>query len=147
MKKENIYLKVDKDSIKEAEKILRDNHEIIQDLRVHNDYIFLVWDGYGWFVGSCSYDRTEINIQQFKELFLKSKEQLIHEFEKDMKEIGFNVEVIVKEMFEADDVVMCWDDGSNYREFIKYKELTDDWENIVKVTDEHVIKFIKTWMI
>jgi hypothetical protein len=70
-------------------------------------------------------------------------EQAVAEFKQQMRDKGLEVSVVIeKEIIKPDDVVMYWYEECVDRVFVKYKNFCSAADNIVKVTDPHILKFL-----
>lgn len=143
MKKEEIYVEINNEAEqKRAIEILTKAGEGIGDVNLTYRYKYLKLDE-TWFVGCVNDNLTEITLDQLEQMLTHTIDNEIESFKERMKEKGFEVSVVIeKEIIQPDDVVMFYDNDSNVRSFAKYKSVAQCWDNIVKVTDKHVLKFL-----
>ena len=144
MKKEEIYVKISThDEQKRAIEILTKVGEKIKDVNTPLGYRFLMKKYNNWYFNINKDAKTQISFHELEQLLTLSIDKEIESFKERMKERGFEISVVIeKEIINPDDVVMYWDDTSGIRSFIRYVNLLGSHDNIVKVTDEHILKFL-----
>jgi hypothetical protein len=145
MKKEEIYVKISThDEQKRAIDILQKAGEKIGDMGLSGYYCILDFNNEDWdIIGSDNIKgKIKITLDQLEQLLTTSIDKEIESFKERMKERGFEISVVIeKEIIKPDDVVMCYD-LDDFKMFAKYKDIRQCWKNVVKVTDEHVLKFL-----
>ena len=147
MKKEEIYVEINNEEEKKlAIQILEKAGEKYCKFRITDDCRYLVYNQFieKWDIIDCEY-LDEISLFEL-DVFLnpiESTDTLIEDFKQQMRDKGLEVSVVIeREIFKPDDVVMYWYEGCIDRVFVRYKDFSSAADNIVKVTDPHILKFL-----
>jgi hypothetical protein len=145
MRKEEIYVEINNEAEQmRAIEILQKAGEKIGDVDFNSFcYKLILSDDLTWWVCVHANNKTQITLDQLDQLLNQSIDKEIESFKERMKQRGFEISVVIeKEVIKPDDVVMYWYEGCIDRVFVKYKNFSSSAENVVKVTDEHVLKFL-----
>jgi hypothetical protein len=146
MRKEDIYVEInDNEDLRLATVILNKNGEEFYDLYYNNDFRYLKCSETNnkWYISDLE-NLTKISLFELDVLLSpKSTDKLIEEFKQQMRDKGLEVSVVIeREIINPDDVVMYWYEGCVDRVFVRYKDFFSAADNIVKVTDPHILKFL-----
>jgi hypothetical protein len=149
MKKEDIYVEINNEEdrlraiqiLEKAVEKIYPREDAMKFSYVHNS---LVKHNNGWLINTMQAGRTKITLFELDVLLTpKSTDTLIEDFKQQMRDKGLEVSVVIeKEIINPDDVVMYWDKNDYERILSKKRYVNAKWDNIVKVTDPHILKFL-----